>query len=123
MLREPALAASEGRMPRAQPASSERRAGCPTRASGDGAWAAPSRRDGQAQVENLCYGAMRSARRVQPQPHVPPPHAAVRAASRRSMASEVGVIESPPSAVQRSSRGICSATRLAVATTSSNGIT
>ena len=61
--------------------------------------------------------------RVQPQPHVPPPHAAARAASRRSMASDVGVIESPPSAVQRSSRGICSATRLAVATTSSNGIT
>jgi len=137
VLREPALPASEGRMPRALPASSERRAGCPTRTSGDGAWAALSdamdrhrlttcatrRRNGQTQVDNLCYGAMRSACRAQPQPHVPPPHAAVRAASRRSMASDVGVIESPPSAVQRSSRGICSATRLAVATTSSNGIT
>ena len=83
----------------------------------------PERRDGQTQVENLCYGAMRNACRVQPHPHVPPPHADARAASRRSMASDVGVIESPPSAVQRSSRGICSATRFAVATTSSNGIT
>jgi hypothetical protein len=59
VLREPALPASEGRMPRALPASSERRAGCPTRMYGDGAWAALSHRDGQTQVDNLCYGAPR----------------------------------------------------------------
>jgi len=43
MSREPALLTSAGRMPRAQPASSERRAGCPERTSGDGTWAAPNR--------------------------------------------------------------------------------
>ena len=39
---EPALAASEGRMPRAQPPSSERRTGCPQRASGETVGATPS---------------------------------------------------------------------------------
>ena len=38
---EPALAASEGRMPRAQPPSSERRTGCPKRASGETVGATP----------------------------------------------------------------------------------
>ena len=39
------------------------------------------------------------------------------------MASEVGVMDNPPKVVQRSSRGICAETRLAVAMTSSNGMT
>src|SRR5512141_651605 len=46
-----------------------------------------------------------------------------RIANRCSIALEVGVLESPPSAVQRNSRGICPPTRWAVSITSSSGMT
>ena len=68
MTREPALAASEGRMPRAQPPSSERRAGCPERTSGDGAWAAPNRREihwagvGEARINAARMRSMSASR-------------------------------------------------------------
>lgn len=61
--------------------------------------------------------------RAQRQPQEPAPHAALLSASLFSMASDVGVIERPPRAVHRSSRGICWATRFAVSMTSSNGMT
>ena len=63
----------------------------------------------------------------QPQPHVPVPQLAFRVlasfSNRVCIAIEAGVIDRPPSAVQRSSRGIWLATRLAVRITSSNGTT
>ena len=57
------------------------------------------------------------------QAHPLPQEAAFFAANRCSMACDVGVIDSPPSAVQRSSRGIWTATRWAVSMTSSSGMT
>ena len=56
MPREPGYGSKRSQDGEAQRTCRERRAGCPTRTSGDGAWAAPSGRDGQTQVDNLCYG-------------------------------------------------------------------
>lgn len=54
-----------------------------------------------------------------PQPTQPPPRAV---ASRAWIRNDVGVTASPPSEVQRCSRGMRSATALAASTTSSNGM-
>ena len=64
MPREPALLTSEATT---NPPAADR---CPAkrrrhpRTSGDGVWAIPSRRDGQTQVENLCYGGSTEASQI-----------------------------------------------------------
>ena len=73
------------------------------------------------------WGRILIERAVRPQcaqPQLGAPHAAAFfAASFSSRAREVLVVERPPSAVQRNSRGIWPATRWAVSMTSSKGMT
>ena len=56
--REPGYGSKRSQDGEAQRTCSECRAGCPTRTSGDGAWAGPSPRTNRkvTQVDNLCYG-------------------------------------------------------------------